>query len=164
MNKRPILSIPMTMVENVLNVLSVILLVSISLYIFFVWNKLPEKIPTHFNIAGEVDGWGGKGSLWILPVMGLFLYTVLSILSRFPHVFNYPFNITEENAPRLCLESRRMMVILNFELISFFSLISWESVQAAYGKGGMTVWQVPIFLIVVIGSIVILIYRLYRLR
>ena len=24
------------------------------------WNQLPEKIPTHWNMAGEVDGWGSK--------------------------------------------------------------------------------------------------------
>ena len=24
------------------------------------WNQLPEQIPTHWNAAGEVDGWGSK--------------------------------------------------------------------------------------------------------
>ena len=24
------------------------------------WNRLPEKIPTHWNAAGEVDGWSSK--------------------------------------------------------------------------------------------------------
>ena len=24
------------------------------------WNKLPEKIPTHWGLSGEVDGWSGK--------------------------------------------------------------------------------------------------------
>ena len=24
------------------------------------WNKLPEQFPTHFNAAGEVDGWSSK--------------------------------------------------------------------------------------------------------
>ena len=24
------------------------------------WNKLPDKIPTHWNAAGEVDGWSSK--------------------------------------------------------------------------------------------------------
>ena len=26
----------------------------------FLWNQLPEQIPTHWNAAGEVDGWGSK--------------------------------------------------------------------------------------------------------
>lgn len=28
-----------------------------------VWNKLPEQVPVHWNISGEVDGWGSKGML-----------------------------------------------------------------------------------------------------
>jgi uncharacterized membrane protein len=30
---------------------------------------LPERIPTHWNIRGEIDGYGGKWSLFALPVM-----------------------------------------------------------------------------------------------
>jgi uncharacterized membrane protein len=30
---------------------------------------LPERIPTHWNIRGEVDGYGGKWTLFALPVM-----------------------------------------------------------------------------------------------
>lgn len=25
------------------------------------WNSLPEQLPTHWNAAGEVDGWSGRG-------------------------------------------------------------------------------------------------------
>ena len=33
------------------------------------WNKLPEQIPMHWNVAGEVDGWGSKGMLvFYLPL------------------------------------------------------------------------------------------------
>ena len=31
--------------------------------------SLPEQIPTHWNIRGEVDGYGGKWTLFIFPVM-----------------------------------------------------------------------------------------------
>jgi uncharacterized membrane protein len=30
---------------------------------------LPERIPTHWNIKGEVDGYGGKWTLFMFPVM-----------------------------------------------------------------------------------------------
>ncbi len=42
--------------------------------------QIPEgqKIAIHWNAKGEVDGWGGKGTLWLLPLMmdgmvGLFI-------------------------------------------------------------------------------------------
>lgn len=33
------------------------------------WNKLPEQVPMHWNIEGEVDGWGSKAMLvFVLPM------------------------------------------------------------------------------------------------
>ena len=34
-----------------------------------VYRQLPETVPTHWNHRGEIDGYGKKGSVWILPVM-----------------------------------------------------------------------------------------------
>ena len=36
------------------------------------WNQLPEQIPTHWNAAGEVDGWSSKAfGVFGLPLMML---------------------------------------------------------------------------------------------
>lgn len=32
-----------------------------------IWPNLPDRIPIHWNFQGEVDSWGGRGSVWILP-------------------------------------------------------------------------------------------------
>jgi uncharacterized membrane protein len=154
----------MTTFEKALKVLSVLLMAMLFGYIFYIWNDLPEKVPTHFNTTGRVDRWGGKGSLWMLPIIGLLLFMILSSLERFPHIFNYPVTITEENAPKLYLEARRMLVILNFEITFFLSYISWGIVQAAYGHDSIGVWSIPFFLIVIISTIGISIYRLFRKR
>ncbi|MBF4472897.1 SdpI family protein [Flavobacterium sp. HJJ] len=42
-------------------------------YLAFIWNSLPEKVPTHWNYKGEIDHWGDKfsliGLLFMLPVL-----------------------------------------------------------------------------------------------
>ena len=35
----------------------------------WLYSSLPDQIPTHWNIRGEVDGYGGKWTLFIFPVM-----------------------------------------------------------------------------------------------
>lgn len=52
---------------------SIIILVPIIVGLIL-WNKLPDKIPTHWNAAGEVDGWSSKA----FAVFGLpgFLFAV----------------------------------------------------------------------------------------
>ena len=68
----------------------------LALYSFFLIesniHKLPARIPTHFNAAGEADGWGSLNTLWILLlsqvlVGGLFLVIPL-LARRFPATFN----------------------------------------------------------------------------
>ena len=53
------------------------------LYLAYLWNSLPEKVPIHWNIKGEIDGWGTKDQLILivlaLPVLiyGIFLLVPL---------------------------------------------------------------------------------------
>ncbi|WP_020530961.1 SdpI family protein [Flexithrix dorotheae] len=48
--------------------------------LIYLWNDLPEKIPVHWNIEGEVDRYAGKGfELFLLPLINVFTYLVISI-------------------------------------------------------------------------------------
>jgi uncharacterized membrane protein len=52
-------------------------------YLAFIWNSLPEKVPTHWNYKGEVDHWGDKfsliGLLFMLPV---FVYIIMLVAPK----------------------------------------------------------------------------------
>ncbi len=51
-------------------------------YAAYIYPSLPETIPTHFNIKGEADAYGGKNSIFLGPgimaVAGIFVFFVLS--------------------------------------------------------------------------------------
>ena len=56
---------------KVLIITSVILLLPI-LAGLLLWNQLPEQMPTHWNAAGEVDGWSSKPfAVFCLPLIML---------------------------------------------------------------------------------------------
>ena len=42
---------------------------------------LSETIPTHFNFQGIPDKWGSKNGILVFPIMGAFLYIVLTTLN-----------------------------------------------------------------------------------
>lgn len=43
--------------------------------------RLPDTVPTHWNIRGEVDGWGPKAvALWLMPCVTVGLFGLLSVL------------------------------------------------------------------------------------
>ncbi len=39
------------------------------MYLAYIWNQLPEKVPMHWNIKGEIDGYGDKTELLIIPIL-----------------------------------------------------------------------------------------------
>lgn len=49
---------------------TVIILIFIPIgYAFYLYPSLPNSIPIHFNMKGEVDGWGDRESIFLLPVI-----------------------------------------------------------------------------------------------
>ena len=61
---------------------SAITLVPIALGLFL-WNQLPDRLPTHFGVDGAADGWSGKGfAVFGLPLMMLFFHIVIFFATR----------------------------------------------------------------------------------
>ena len=51
------------------------------IYLFMIWDKLPETVPTHFNIKGEADDWSHKTMLIYLPSMlGIGVYLLMLVI------------------------------------------------------------------------------------
>jgi uncharacterized membrane protein len=69
------------------NLLLALVLLAIPIgYAAYVYPSLPNTIPTHFNLKGEADGFGGKDSIFLGPsimgVVGLFTFFLLSNIKQ----------------------------------------------------------------------------------
>jgi len=53
------------------------------IYLAYIWNSLPEQVPMHWNLKGEIDNWGSKYSLigltFLLPV---FTYVLMLVIPK----------------------------------------------------------------------------------
>jgi hypothetical protein len=139
------------------------------LFMFWVvvknWSDLPEVIPSHFGASGKPDGWSGKSGLWILPAIGVLIYIGLTVLSKYPHIYNYAWPITPENARTQYRLSRQMIVVLKTEIVLIFAYIVWQTVQTALGKaGGLGGAFMPVFLLLIFGSIGWHLFKAYQAR
>lgn len=52
-------------------------------YAAFLYDSLPESIPVHFNMNGEVDRYGGKNQIFIGGAVALFVLLILELSLRF---------------------------------------------------------------------------------
>lgn len=159
-SKQPVLKLPLTNVEKVIEIISAIGIFLIFIIVIISWNNLPEKIPTHFGSSGAPDGWGGKASLVLLPIGTIFLYMIMSFASKYPHTFNYPWKITEDNAKDQYQIARYLMGFLKVEVIWSFTYIQWKTIQVALGKAtGLGIIYLPITLISIFGTIAVYFYK-----
>lgn len=147
--KRPRIKIPLTKLDIYLEFMTGLILVIYFVILDLSWFKLPNIIPSHFNFAGEIDAYGGKSALLILLFIVLALYVLLSIISKFPHVYNYPVEITEENAEKQYRNAIRLMRVMKFVIVVIFTYIQYAIVRSAINqKSELGIWFLPVFLIV----------------
>lgn len=74
-----------------------------------------EIIPLHINIHGEVDNYGSKWELFILPAIALLIYLLTWWLERNPQLYNFP------NSKQ---HSRKEQEKIGVELISWLKVIT----------------------------------------
>jgi len=145
---RPILNIPKTKSEKMWDYIGAIIFVSSIIYIMLMWGKLPEEIPGHFNGKGEVDRWGSKIELIILPLIGMFLWIIMGLLEKAPHMHNYPARLNERNVASFYLNSRKMLNEVKNFCVILFACISFQMVRIGLGETtSLGWWFLPIIII-----------------
>lgn len=145
---RPILKLPKTKFEKIWDYIGFGIFMLSILYIFIMWGKIPEEVPGHFNGAGEVDRWGSKIELFILPFIGVFLWILLSLLEKAPHMHNYPARLNENNVKAFYLNSRKSLNEIKNLCLIIFAVISFQMVRIAIGEiETIGWWLLPIVLI-----------------
>ena len=146
-------------ITGMVAVITLVVLTAIS------YKGLPGRIPTHFNGLGQPDNYGGKGMIWLLPVITVVMYTGLSIINLFPYNFNFPVNITEENAPRLYRHAMRSIRILSLMLVMVFFYLTWQTIALAGGKSsGLGFLFLPVGIFAIMNFILYMVVRMYKLK
>jgi uncharacterized membrane protein len=118
-------------------------------------DRLPDKIPTHFDLAGHPNAWGSTVSLLFLPILAVVLYLAITVVARFPSAFNYPVRVTLRNRDALQQLALSMLAWLKAELACLFAWIQSATIDAArHDRFGLTPSLLPITPVVVFGTIV----------
>lgn len=162
---RPVLDLPRTPTEIGLEIFAGIGIACAGLVFAAYWPRLPAVIPTHFGATGAPDATGPKSELIGLLLGNVGIYVLVSIISRFPQLYNYPARITEENAERQYRNARALMIWLKTEAVWTLFYIEWQTIQVALGRSsGMGALMAPVVLVIVLGTCAFYLVRAYRCR
>ncbi|MBR9832812.1 DUF1648 domain-containing protein [bacterium] len=151
---RPKLNIEREFSDRIFDGLTLIFLILIIAWPLYYYSDLSESIPTHYNSWGEPDKLSQKGKIWTLPILGVVMSVGLFILNRFPHLFNYPVQITKENAAQQYLKATQFIRKLNTIITASLFYIVYSTIQTALNEqNGLGVLFLPLFLLLIFISI-----------
>ncbi len=143
-----------------MEIVCLILLFGVLIYLLINWNNIPDQIPGHYNAMGEVDRMGSKKELLVLPVISWLMYLGMTIIGHFPQVWNTGVKVTEENKEGVYRILKNMLNTLKLIMVAVFVYLTVNSSQAI----SLSVWFLPVFLIVMFGSLIYFIIKLVKVK
>lgn len=118
------------------------------LLLALLWTELPDRVPGHYNFAGEVTRWDSKGAILIMPLLGIINGVLFTALERFPEIQHFPERYNKENAPAFLLNSRRMMNRVKNILLFFFALLTINNLSVSLDWGfQLGYWDFPLLIL-----------------
>lgn len=76
--------------QIILIVLTVILIIACIVATLIYFPSLPDKLPAHYGINGNVDRYGGKGTAFILPIINLAMFIMFAFFILSPKILENP--------------------------------------------------------------------------
>ncbi len=91
-------------------------------YLAYLWEKLPQKVPMHWNASGEIDRYGNKTELifliFMMPVFTYLIFLIMPIID-----------------PKKKLEKMgKKFDVLKFYLVLFMTVLSIWIIHSTYTK------------------------------
>ena len=147
-----------TIPDRILEVISLLVMIGTTFYLIVGWNSFPDRIPVHYNAAGEIDRWGGKGELIFLFVMTSILYIGITLIQRFPQIWNTGVQVTQENRERVY---RILMYMLETLKLLMVAGLTFLTVYSMTGKN-LPVWFLFVFMGALFADLIFWMVRLVR--
>ena len=154
------ISIKTTLYHKILNLLCILILLGVFIFLIINWSSIPDKIPGHYDYSGAVNRWGEKNELWIIYIMGVSMYGGLSLVERFPKLWNTGVTVTLENKDRIYQLIKGMLITLKLELVIIFMFLTVYSVLLI----NLPWWFTPFYLVLIFGTMALYGIKLIKSR
>lgn len=147
-------------IDYVMEVICLGLQVGLTVYLVAAWASIPAKVPMHYDAVGNIDRWGSKGELLIVPIMSWFLYLMISGLECIPAIWNTGVKVTEENKCRVYRVLKYLVKSLKLIMVVDFSYLTLNSICGKALPG----WFTLVVMAALFGDLFFWIWRLCKVK
>lgn len=152
------IKVPFTTAQKIIDVISILIILFLFGFLIFNWANIPDRIPSHFDATGAANAWSSKGSILIMPIVSVVLYSFITVISFFPAIWNTPVRITEDN---YIFVYQNIRYIISYTKLLLVSVFAYLSICTAT-QGSLGVWFLPVFLVLMFVPIIFFIVKIVR--
>ena len=111
---------PTTLYHRISEIIPWAIFMGLIIYLVVRWRALPEQIPLHYDLAGNITGYGGKGNIIVLVVIAFIMNITMWLVGLFPQSWNAGVRITFTNRVWVYKCLRDMMADLRIAMSLLF--------------------------------------------
>lgn len=137
-----------------LNILCVVMILVTIIIMIVSWNNIAEEVPTHIGVDGVVDETGDKKSVIMLPILNIIMFIMISVIEKFPSLWNIPIKVTEENKLKVYSITKSMIVAVKFVFTAMFSGLAISIINGAKYTALISAVSATIMFAIIIYSII----------
>lgn len=145
---------------RVMDVLTLAFLAGLSVWLWLVWPEVSGRVPTHYGMLGQIDGWGDKSMVLVLWGMAWGLFALISAVELCPGCWNTGVEVTDDNREQVY----RVLLMLTKSTKLLMALVMGYIVVCSVLAVSVGVWLLPGFVLAMTAMMVYWLRRLYRLR
>ncbi|MBC3515877.1 DUF1648 domain-containing protein [Neobittarella massiliensis] len=150
--------LPFTRTQKWWELGSITVLVFWAAYLLRVWDQIPATVPTHFGLTGQINSYGEKSSLLVLPAVALLLYALLLAAELLPALYTMPGRWSGRSQIFAAQCLRTGLCALKFLLVLLFCYLDFCA--ATYQPLGA--WFLPAAAGVLLLPVLVTALRIYR--
>lgn len=156
---------PPTGLDLALDILTALVAVLALAYLVVVWPGLPERVPTHFDVAGNPDAFGPRSEiLWLAACMVALTGVLYTMRFTPPRLWNVPFAVTDGNAKATGRILARFSRLMNLVCTTLFAVLLVSGLRVALGQAtGLSPLLVAVGVVLPFGAVVWMLVVLGRL-
>jgi hypothetical protein len=163
--ERPRLELEPSSLERTMTVMAWLAVATAVGVVLRYWPALPAEVPQHFDARGEVEASGPRWWLLGLPLLALVLVGGTSWVMRYPHLYNFLWPITAENAKRQYELANEMLATVQAVTGWMFAALAWEVCRIALGESDpVAAYSVPLLVGLLFATLGAYFVRAYRAR
>ena len=153
---------------KVIDFLITVIVIGISVFLFFYWKHIPERVPLHWNSAGIIDDYSDAGSYTMLVIMMYFFFVGHMITKLIP-IFDLKENLFgKELVHKVSKETEIEAINVLFGMLwtcdLLVQMIFAYIILCGVFLKNLGIWFMPLIMILLIADFVWFFIRMRKIK